>query len=194
MLVAGKREEYEAALTVMQRNARVFLARIKAKWMRSVRRAQAARRIQSLYRGNAGRIAAAAWKAFVWKRSATTIQCAWHACKGRHRATLRRWWLEDMHYRATTIQRCWRGYHHGRLRVFKIRLWAALELQRIARGMLGRLIAWNAVIFRAATDIQRTLVARAPKELGGVYKARVEKERARRIEEDKMVKAAVKGL
>ena len=192
-LVAGRREEYFAALTVMQRNARVFLARIKAKWLRSVRRARAAQRIQSLYRGNAGRVAAAAWRAFVRKRSAATLQRAWHACKGRYRATLRRYWLDDQRFRATTIQRCWRGHHHGRLRAFKIRLWAALELQRIARGMLGRLRAWSAVVFRAAADIQRTLSrgVRGRQRAARVYEARVEKERVRRIEEDKVIARAV---
>ena len=192
-IAAGRREEYEAALTVIQRNARIYLARLQIRWMKSISMAHAARRIQALHRGNAGRKAAAAWKAFVWNRSARTAQKAWHACKGRYRASLRRYWLKDQYFRANTIQRFWRGYHYGRLKVYKIRLWAILQLQRISRGMLGRLRSWNVILYRAAADIQRTLCRGVQDRHRAklLYQARVEKERKRRLEEDKRVAQAV---
>ena len=190
-----RREEVEAALVVIQRNARIMVARLRVKWLRARRRQLAARTIQAtLARGIQGRLRAAVWIAFVKNRAATTIQrTCFHGARGRVRMIMRRSWYAEQMRRATQIEACWRGYQYGRLVSFRLRLWAALELQRCARGFLGRLRAFRQAVFCAATDIQRTCSrgARGRARAERVYHERIEWERKRRAEEDKMVSLSV---
>ena len=57
-----RRQTYEAALVVLQRQARSYLARVEVAWRRQARRARAAQTIQSLHRGVRGRRFAREWQ------------------------------------------------------------------------------------------------------------------------------------
>jgi len=192
-LTRERKETYEAALTVILRNARVFLAKLTVLWMKHARAARAAQKIQSLHRGNKGRKDAREWRIFVRNRGALWIQKHWHAACGRARWNARFRWKRQQLHAATLIESYWRGYHYGRLLVYQIKLWSTMEIQRCLRGWLGRVKAVRQVLFRAATDIQRTLSRGVQGRIRAktVYRARVEHEKDRREKEDRTIRNAI---
>lgn len=137
--------EVQAAAVELQRAARGFLGRGRA---REKRRSRAAVAVQRVARGRAGRLRGARrarmmrerravrtieqkYREFVWQRNAVKLL----ALKKRHRA-------------ATKVQAAWRGEAYGRRPAWRLR---QLRREEVSTVMLQRL--WRGVVARARADV-----------------------------------------
>ena len=184
--------ECRPAVVVIQKYARRFLAELELQRRRLYFFERKAVKIQARWRGIRGRIIARRWQQFVWLRSATHIQRTFRGYQGRKRYCRLR--LQFLKYAqcATDIERVWRGYMYGRLIVRRIRTYAAVQIQRTGRGMLGRWRALNWLGIRSATVIQQLVRGHLGRlRAARVYKLRVETEERRMKRENDLVNAAI---
>ena len=117
----GLQAETKYASIVIQCLIRQYLAKLELHRRKLFKIERRWVKVQALWRGGVGRVAAAKWIAFVKNRAASIIQGGFRGKKGRNRFYKIYKLFHSYTGSTLTIQRVFRGYLYGRLVVRRIK-------------------------------------------------------------------------
>ena len=186
----GMQEESNFASIKIQCIVRRYLAKLELHRRKLFRLERRWVKVQALWRGGVGRVAAAKWIAFVKNRAASKIQAGFRGKKGRNRFNQIFKKFYAYTESALIIQKVFRGYLYGRLVSRRIKTLAAVNIQRVVRGMIGRWRALNWLSIQASTEIQKIVRSHLGRLYATrLYRKRVDDEQKRLERENKVVDA-----